>query len=630
MSGFVGIIHLKQGVVDRQWLTQMTEFMAYQGPDLQHLLVDRCVGMGCAVLRLGEMQLGETRVNPHNPYALGDRFWAVADLRLDGQQDLLRSLQAEGWQLSSTPSDLELLLYAYKTWGQSCVQHLLGDFSFAIWDWQQQQLFCGRDQFGIKLFYYAHLGDYFLFSNNLNCLRRHPLVSGNLNDQAIADFLLFDVNLDPKTTTFADIQRLPPAHTLRLSLTTATTACRVDCYWSLPTDGCIRYRRAEDYVEQFQTLMQMAVNDRLRTCRAAVLMSGGLDSTTIAAIARDVLANSTTPAPEGNCGLQAHTIICETLIPDQEKVYAGLAAEALGIPIHYLVSDHYGLMEGWDRPDCQRPEPTATFFPALTNDFLKNVATHTRVALAGYGGDPVLLPSSSYALRLLRHGDITSLMVGIWQYFCWNQRLPPLGIRTQFRKLFGKQSQQPMMPYPIWLNPEFAARLNLYDRWQQQQQIRPSAHPIREEAYRNLSSPTLTSVFENYDPSITRQLVEVRYPYFDLRLVNYLLAIPPLPWFIHKQLVRRAMVGVLPDVVRLRPKTPLAGNPVTVLLRQQCLQWLSQISYHTRLREYVDLGLVPPITHTDHGAPWINLRLLSLSNWFSYTDLSNFGEPLCN
>ncbi len=624
MSGFVGIINLKQGAVDRQWLTQMTEFMAYQGPDSQHVLADGGVGMGCAVLRLGE-----TSGNQHNPCTLGNMLWAVADLRLDGQQDLQRSLQAEGCQLPSMPSDLELLLYAYKTWGQSCVHHLLGDFSFAIWDWQQQQLFCGRDHFGIKLFYYAHLGGYFLFSNNLNCLRQHPLVSGTLNDQAIADFLLFDVNRDPRTTTFADIQRLPPAHTIGFSLITAT-ACRINCYWSLPTNGYVRYRRAEDYVEQFQALMQTAVHDRLRTPHAAVLMSGGLDSTTIAAIAQNALANSAKHLSAGDSSLQAHTIICEKLIPDQEKVYAGLAAQALGIPIHYLVSDHYGLMEGWDRPACQRPEPTAVFFPALAHDFLRNIAAHTRVALAGYGGDPVLLPSSSYAFRLLKHGDITSLMVGILQYLCWNQRLPPLGVRTQLRKLFGKQPQQPMLPYPIWLNPEFAARLNLYDRWQQQQQIHPSAHPIREEAYRNLSSPTLTSVFENYDPSITGQLVEVRYPFFDLRLVNYLLAIPPLPWFVHKQLVRRAMVGVLPDAVRLRPKTPLAGNPVSVLLRQQCSQWLSQISYHTRLREYVDLALVPPITHSDHGAPWINLRLLSLSNWFSYTDLSHLGEPLCN
>ena len=90
--------------------------------------------------------------------------------------------------------DSELILHAYAAWGEACVQHLRGDFAFAIWDARRKVLFCARDHFGVKPFYYAELDGVFIFSNTLDCVRLHPDVSGELNESAVADFLLFGLH----------------------------------------------------------------------------------------------------------------------------------------------------------------------------------------------------------------------------------------------------------------------------------------------------------------------------------------------------------------------------------------------------------------------------------------------------
>ncbi len=149
------------------------------------------------------------------------------------------------------------------------MERLSGDFAFAIWDGPQQRLFCARDQFGVVPFFYATIGKSLIFSNTLNCLRLHPEVSDRLNEGAIADFLLFSMNMDMATTTFfADIQKLPPAHTLIWS----EGEVRVRRYWQLPEAvEYLRYQRPEEYVEQFRELFERSVASRLRTNSAGTI-----------------------------------------------------------------------------------------------------------------------------------------------------------------------------------------------------------------------------------------------------------------------------------------------------------------------------------------------------------------------
>ena len=142
------------------------------------------------------------------PLTLDGQVWVIADSRIDPREAL---------------SDGARILNAYEKWGEACVDHLIGDFAFAIWDKRAQRLFCARDHFGVKPFFFARVGNSFLFSNTLNVLRLDPRISDELNETAVGDYLAFGANQDLRTTIFRDIQRLPAAHTLTVSTGSVTT-----------------------------------------------------------------------------------------------------------------------------------------------------------------------------------------------------------------------------------------------------------------------------------------------------------------------------------------------------------------------------------------------------------------------
>src|SRR5881396_678940 len=194
MSGIVGILNFDGAPIDRALLRRMTDFMTFRGPDEQQVWVDGNVGFGHTLLRTTFESEHE-----HQPFTLDGRTWIVADARVDAQADLIAKLAARGEEVKRGITDVELLLRAHHVWGEDCVDHLLGDFAFAIWDGPKRRLFCARDHLGVKPFFYAHLGATVIFSNTLDCIRRHPAISDKLNDPAIADFLLFDLNQNPAT-----------------------------------------------------------------------------------------------------------------------------------------------------------------------------------------------------------------------------------------------------------------------------------------------------------------------------------------------------------------------------------------------------------------------------------------------
>jgi len=606
MSGIVGIVNGDGMPVDCHLLKQMTEFMSYRGPDFQQIWVDGNVGFGHALLATTKESVGEKQ-----PFTLDGEVWITADARIDGRGELIEKLKGD-YDLKMV-TDVELILRAYHVWGEDCVEHLLGDFAFGIWDERKKRLFCARDHFGVKPFYYAEVGNCLIFSNTLNCVRIHPGVSDELNDLAIGDFLLFGCQQEFDTTAFAEIKRLPPAHCLIWS----GEGIKIKRYWTLPIDGFIRYKRAEDYVENFQELMATAVGDRLRTNLVGVFMSGGMDSSSVAAVAQEVLLKKFE-----SFDLRAYTVVYDRLIPDRERYYSGLVAQKLDIPIEYLVADDYKLFQRWDEPEVHQPEPIGNPLLAIGVDQLKLVANNNRVALNGYGGDPVLYSSNSYFFDLLKKLQVGELVTAVGQYFLSNRRLPPVGLRTNLKRWFGLwHPWQP--PYPKWLNADFGKRLNLPTRLEQLSREKAPIHPTRAEAYQDLISSTWPYLFESYDPGVTGFPVEVRYPFFDLRLVNYLLAMPPIPWFIHKELMRVAMKGILPESVRLRPKTVLAGNPVYELLQQPNAPTLNKFDTTPILAKYVNLEAVLPnsVIVEDAYEVWINLRPQCLAYWLQNLQL---------
>src|ERR1700736_6445555 len=281
MSGIAGIVNMNGAPASRDLLARMAAFLRFRGPDAQNVWCDFAVGFAHALLDTSlDIQGGGAA--DKQPCSIDGRVWIVADARIDALTQLNEELRSSGITVPVGASDAEIILLAYQAWGKDCVHHLIGDFAFAIWDGPGKQLFCARDQFGVKPFYYADLTGSLVFSNTLNCLRLHPEVSSRLNDLAISDYLLFGGNQDSGTTSFEQIQRLPPGHLLIRT----EGEFHVSRYWTLQQTAEIHYKKREDYVENFRSLLRMAVQDRLPRGPVAVFLSGGLDSSTVAATAR--------------------------------------------------------------------------------------------------------------------------------------------------------------------------------------------------------------------------------------------------------------------------------------------------------------------------------------------------------
>jgi len=126
------------------------------------------------------------------------------------------------------------------------------------------------------------------------------------------------------------------------------------------------------------------------------------------------------------------------------------------------------------------------------------------------------------------------------------------------------------------------------------------------------------ALFDIYDPGVTRVPVEVRHPFFDVRLVNFLLALPALPWCSDKQLLRENAKGALPDAVRLRRKSPLPADPLVALLDRQESSWVDSFQAVPELSRYVERRLIPKVfKERDIWNAWIHLRPLSLNFWLA-------------
>ena len=169
--------------------------------------------------------------------------------------------------------------------GEDCVDHLLGDFAFAIWDERRRQLFLARDHFGAKPLTY-HCSEHLVaFASDSRSVIGLEDVPATINRDRVFDFLVDATEwIDTTSTFFAQVHRLPPAHTLTITATDQ----RLRRYWHLPEPDMLRLRSDEEYEEATREVLDLAVRCRLRgRGDVGVVLSGGIDSSSIAATARN-------------------------------------------------------------------------------------------------------------------------------------------------------------------------------------------------------------------------------------------------------------------------------------------------------------------------------------------------------
>src|SRR5262245_42090580 len=245
----------------------MTNCIAHRGPDGTGQWVDGPVGFG-------HQMLSTTPESLHERQPLRDEtgdLCLVLDGRVDNRSELKAALEARGARLHDD-TDAELVLKSYVVWGEECPKHIIGDFAFAIWDGRKRQLFCARDFFGIKPFYY-HIDDStFRFGSEQHQILEDPAVRRRPNEGMIAEYLASAIT-NQEETLYQDIRRLPPAHVLIVR----AGQVRKQCYWSPDFSKNIRYRTDEQYADHFLSIFKESIRCRLRSVgTVGIALSGGL------------------------------------------------------------------------------------------------------------------------------------------------------------------------------------------------------------------------------------------------------------------------------------------------------------------------------------------------------------------
>jgi asparagine synthase (glutamine-hydrolysing) len=353
-------------------------------------------------------------------------------------------------------------------------------------------------------------------------------------------------------------------------------------------------------------------------------MSGGLDSTTVAAAAHRLLSRS-----GAAFDLRAHTVVYDRIVPDEERRYSQLVADALGIPIHHYPLDDMRLPPPESESEWYPPEPRFVFDRTLV-DAAIDPATASRVLLRGEGLElDAPAPVLQTYLDDHRYGQLAKDFL----WLMWTRRqVPRLGIRTVIRNGLGRETPADVQPFPSWLAPGFERRLNLRERWRAET-TRPDGRPGTD-----LMHSFWPLRFEMIDPGTMRLASEARYPLIDLRLVRYMLRLPLIPWASEKNLLRIAMKGRLPAPVLRRPKAPVAGNPWPPMLPPADTAWWDRyLMPGAGLERFVDVDAAKATlatvvrktqlvnAHEDIDTLRSSLRPLSLNLWLRQAPCATFS-----
>jgi asparagine synthase (glutamine-hydrolysing) len=582
VSGIIAIVNTDGAPCDPDRLRDLTQALVFRGPDGIATRVRGPAGLGATLFRTTDESAAECQ-----PLSLDGTVWSVADCRVDDRATLTAALRAEGVQPHASASDAELILRAYLAWGTLCVERLIGDFSFAIWDGRDHALFAARDHFGVKPFFYAQLGNLLIVSNTLSCIRRHPDVPADVNEAAIGDFLMFGTSYYPAKTAFRHIQRLPAAHVLRCR----DGDVRIERYWQVPDFGEPLRLRCGEIVEHFREVLRTAVADRLRGPAAAVELSGGVDSTSVAVTAADLQQHKAIAN-----GLTAWTFDSRPLVPaDREYDLARLTASALGLPhVRRSFAGFTLFRDTLGRFVLPRPEPHDLSLGAADFGFLHAIGESCPVLLTGQGGDGVFRGEALTMPHLRRHSKWLAFTRASVSHTVRRHRLPPLGIRTGIKRLAGR-AQPSVPPFPVWIESKFARRECLRDRWHEQWAPRPDCRSaVLRPAATQILREDWATILERHDPECIGSALDVRHPLLDLRVIDFLLQVPAIPWFWDKELPRRACLGRVPSQIRNRRKVPLAGNMILAAFdRGDGLpaKWQS----HPQLATYVRCDRIPEL-----------------------------------
>jgi asparagine synthase (glutamine-hydrolysing) len=612
MCGICGILSADPSrPCDPEIVERMREAMVHRGPDEGRTFIDGSVALASRRLSIIDLAAGQ------QPMPNEDRsIWLVFNGEIYNSVELRTACLRRGHTVR-TRSDTEVILHLYEDFGRDCVHHLNGMFAFAIWDSRTATALLARDRLGIKPLYYTTTPSSLLFASEIKSLLAHPEVIARVDASAIDEFMTYGFVQTPRTM-FSNISRLPEGHTL----TWSRDGWTVDRYWDLSfTPDVSRSERRT--AQELRELLADAVRLQLRSdVPLGVLLSGGVDSTTIAALSVSLGHRPKT-----------FSIGFEADHQHNDLPYARSVAKSLHTEHFEITLGTAALCDFIPRLTYYMEEPVADSAAVPLYFVSELAASHVRVVLSGEGADELFGGYSIYHyMRVLdRYAQL------------------PLRLRQIIEPLLGMVHSRKLDKY-VYLShlPVEQRFLNtpLHDRRVQRALYTPEFDEIArggdvlsaikqlyaQGAEWDLLSRLLyvdaktwlpNSLLAKADRMSMANSLEARVPFLDHRVVEYAATIPSrykLRWGRTKKILRDAMRGAVPPRTLTRRKMGFP-TPVSAMFRGALGNLAADVlsDSTTRSRGYFDSAIVDRLLKEHrsgvaehHETLW---RLLVLEDW---------------
>jgi asparagine synthase (glutamine-hydrolysing) len=550
MSAIAGILCLARPRADASVVERMTMALRHRGPDRGGLWSDGPIAMGHRMLETTPESLGETQ-----PLTSADGHLCLTlDGRVDNRRELTRALAAAGVGIRDG-SDAELVLQSYVAWGVECPTLILGDFAFAVWDKPRQRLFCARDPLGMKPLCYQSDARAFRWASELHALFEDPEVPRTPNEGMVAETLACEVT-SKEETLWRGIRRLPPGHAMVID----AGGLRIVRYWQPDAAREIRYRSDEEYALHFLEILTEAVRCRLRSHRpVGAHLSGGMDSSSVVAVAQRVFRDGLA----SDLGFETFSLVYPGLRCD-ESAYIRAVAGDLGLKANlveptrrdhsYWIGQSRRYRDLTDFPNggagagdlyaVARERGVRVMLTGIGgNQWIEGTTLHMADLLAG-GRLGALVTQARAAMALIGYPSLASVLWGAAFL-----PLVPAGLRGPVGRLLGRRRPPP------WIEAGFARATGLAERLRAGEPDPPFPTRAQRTIYREGTSGVEAHANELTERSAAEHGLEERHPLHDLRLVEFMLAVPEEQRWLGaetKRVLRHAMRDMLPETVRRR------------------------------------------------------------------------------
>jgi asparagine synthase (glutamine-hydrolysing) len=553
MCGIAGVLNMDGVAPDAALVRGLADEQRQRGPDDAGVFHDG--GVALAHRRLSILDLSPAG---HQPMTLDGRYTLTYNGEVYNYIELRQELEARGARFRSG-TDTEVLLHAYREWGEDALGRLNGMWAFAIWDAAERTLFCSRDRFGVKPFYYWWDGRHFVFGSQLSgivaYLRRAGIARAGADDDVVGDFLL-GVRLDDGEETFVQgIRRLPPGHFLTLR----GDALEVRRYYALDPEQRLEGRPDAELFERYRELFTDSVRLRLRSdVPVGSCLSGGLDSSSIVCVAGGLL-NGAAP--------QKTFSACYADYPKyDERTYIEEVVDRVGAESYYVYPSgetFFGEIEHFVRVQDEPVGSTSQYAQYCVYRLAGEAGM--KVMLDGQGADETISgyhgAYSTHFLDLARQRRLGALLHEIGRH----RALHGYSARSVWSTL-GRGLVRSAMPAAVYRSvrgrmsegrghPFFTVQPRALAAGNAEANAWARRGALDEYLFKLTTGSSLQSLLRYEDRNSMAFSVEARVPFLDYRLVELAFAMPGSTKVrdgMTKVVLREAMRGILPERIRQR------------------------------------------------------------------------------